>query len=92
MKVDNTVNFSEISTTNSNKSSEKEKEVFQKVFIEKLVREMLKTATYEQKEQNLQNDLIQDQMVESLSDQLMSSSALQCEKLLNLASDDKAHK
>ena len=85
MKVDNQINFSEVSTIKQNKQESKEgKEIFKKLFVEQMVKELLKTASYEEKDNDLQKDLMNDQFVEAMSDQIMDFSDIEWEKVLNL--------
>jgi len=91
MEINNSnINFDDISTLNKNqKSTADEKEVFKKVFVEQMVKELLETATYGEKENDLQKNIINDQLVESLSDQLMDFSDIEWEKVMNLSNSKK---
>lgn len=88
MKIDNNINFSEVSTIKQNTKDAKDgKEIFKKLFVEQMVKEMLKTASYEEKDNDLQKDLMNDQFIEAMSDQLMDFSDIEWEKILNLANN-----
>ena len=91
MEITNSnINFDDISTLSKNqKSSTDEKEFFKKVFVEQMVKELLETASYEKKENDLQKNIINDQLVESLSDQLMDFSDIEWEKIMNLSNSKK---
>ncbi len=93
MDISNVIDFKQVSSLankESNKSNElDEKDLFKQVFVEQMVQELLKTASYLQEDSDIQKDLIKDQFVEALSDEIMDYSDVEWEKVMGLYNETK---
>ncbi len=93
MDISNVIDYKQVSSLESKSETKSndldEKELFKQVFVEQMVQELLKTASYLQEDNDIQKDLIKDQFVEALSDEIMDYSDVEWEKVMGLYKETK---
>lgn len=83
MKIDSTI-YMPNKDIKKNELEQKGEEVFKKIFIENMVKEMLKDTKLLPSSNQTQREMFMDQMKEVLSDKLMESTDIRWQELLKM--------
>lgn len=78
MKINTSLNISkqELNLKNLENDKEKAGEIFEKMFLQEMIKGMYKTTKLEEEESSVENDFYQEQMIDILSDKIVEAKAL----------------
>ena len=84
MKINASLNINrqEQSLQELEKDQEKAGEIFEKMFVQEMIKGMYKTTQFEEKEHSIEDDFYQEQMIDILSDYIVKAKVLNIKERL----------